>query len=71
MSSYNSMNGDTCLADSATTHTILTDRKYFSYLVSREADVNTISDTTKIIKGSGSANISLYGGTQLHIENAL
>jgi hypothetical protein len=65
------MNGDICLADSATTHTILKDRKYFSYLVSREASVHTISGTTKIIEGSGRANISLYEGTQLHIENAL
>jgi len=55
------MNGDICL-DSATTHTILKDRKYFSHLVSWEIDVNTISGTTKIIEGFGRANKSLYGG---------
>jgi hypothetical protein len=40
-------------------------------LVKREINVNTISGTTKIIEGSGRANISLYGGTNLYIENAL
>ena len=39
--------------------------------MSREANVNTISGTTKIIEGSGRAIISLYGGTQLYIHNAL
>ena len=37
----------------------------------RETNVNTISGTTKIIEGSRRANILLYGGTNLHIENAL
>ena len=35
-------NGDMCLADSATTHTILKDKKYFSSLVKRETDVSTM-----------------------------
>jgi hypothetical protein len=43
-----SINGDMCLADSATTHTILKEKKYFSYLVKRETNVNTMSGTTKI-----------------------
>jgi hypothetical protein len=62
---------DTCLVDSATTHTIFKDRKYFSSLVKRETNVSTISGTSKIIEGSGRADILLYGGTKLHIENAL
>jgi hypothetical protein len=66
-----SIHGDMCLADSATTHTILKDQKYFSYLMRKEANVNTISGTTQIIEGSGRAIISLYGGTQLYIDNAL
>jgi hypothetical protein len=65
-----SINGDMCLADSATTHTIFKDKKYFSYLVKRETDVSTISGTSKIIEGSGRANVILCGGTNLHIENA-
>ena len=59
MSSY----GEMCLADSATTHTILKNKKYFSFLLKRESNVNTIFGTTKIIEGSGRANISLCGGT--------
>jgi hypothetical protein len=62
---------ETCLVDSATTHTILNDRKHFSSLVKRETTISTISGTSKIIEGSGRANILLYGGTKLHIENAL
>lgn len=64
-------NEDMCLADSATTHTILKDKKYFSYLVMQEANVCTISGTTKIIEGSGRANILLPEGTILHINIAL
>ena len=36
-------NGDMCLADNATTHTFLKDKKYFSSLIKRETDVSTIS----------------------------
>jgi hypothetical protein len=39
--------------------------------VKREIDVSTISGTSKIIEGSGRANVILCGGTNLHIENAL
>ena len=42
---------DICLTDSATTHTILKDKKYFFYLIMKEANVNTISGSTKLIKG--------------------
>ncbi|XP_016486394.2 uncharacterized protein LOC107806696 [Nicotiana tabacum] len=48
---------DICLLDSATTHTILRDTRYFSYLVMKEANVNAISDSTRLIEGSGRANL--------------
>jgi len=60
-----------CLADSATTHTIFKDKKYFSSLVKQETGVSTISGSSKIIEGSGRANVILCGGTNLNIENAL
>lgn len=39
-------NDDICVGDSATTHTILKDKKYFSYLVMHEANVSTIFGIT-------------------------
>ena len=50
---------DICLLDSATTHTILKDKRYFSYLVMKEANVNTISGSTRLIEGSGRTNLLL------------
>ena len=64
-------NEDICLVDSATTHTILKNKKYFSYITLQEANVKTISGSTKIIEGSGRANILLPGGTNLRIDDAL
>ena len=64
-------NEDICLADSATTHTILKDKYFFSSLVIQEANVRTISGSTKIIEGSRRAYIQLPRGTKLHINNAL
>ena len=63
--------GETCLADSATTHTILNNEKYFSNLVLGKDDVYTISGKSKIIDGYGKANILLPKGTKLKIEVAL
>ena len=62
---------DMCLADSASTHTILKDKKLFSFLIMQGSDVNTISGSAKLIKGSGRANILLPGGTKIHIDDAL
>jgi len=59
-----------CLADSATTHTILKSNKFFSCLVMREVNVSTISGTTNIVECSGRATILLPRGTRLHIKNA-
>lgn len=63
--------GDVCLVDSATTHTILRDKKYFTHLKIAKANVNTISGTSKLIEGSGRATIILPGGTNIYIESAL
>ena len=54
---------DICLIDSATTHTILKDRKYFSHIRNGRASVNTIAGNTRIIEGSGRAIIILPKGT--------
>lgn len=60
-----------CGIDSATTHTILRDKKYFSYLIMKEANVNTISGNTKLIEESEKANLVLIRGTDLTIHEAL
>ena len=62
---------DICLADCATTHTILRDKKYFSYLIMQKTNINTILGSTNLIEGSGRANILLLGGTKLYINDAL
>ena len=63
--------GDICLADSATTHTILHDRKYFSSLILTRVGVTTISKPSDVIEGSGKAQIMLPNGTIFSIQNAL
>ena len=63
--------GELCLIDSATTHTVLRKEKYFSSLIMREANAQTISRSINLIEGSGRANILLPGGTKLYIDNAL
>jgi len=64
-------NSDLCIADSASTHTILKDEKYFSQLRMGEEYVHTISGRNKIIKGSGRASIILQKGTIININGAL
>ena len=63
--------GEICLADSATTHTILRDQKYFSHIRFVEANVNTISGPAVLINGSGRVTIMLPCGTIFHINDAL
>ena len=48
--------GDLCLADNATTHTILKENKYLEYLTLTKANVTTISSPADMIKGSGKAD---------------
>ncbi|KAB2045675.1 hypothetical protein ES319_D01G177600v1 [Gossypium barbadense] len=63
---------DLCLADSAITHTILNNKKYFfSHLTMQKANVSTISGSTKIIEGSRRANIFFPKGTKFQINDAL
>ena len=60
-----------CLIDSATTHTILKNLTYFSYLKRQTASVSTICGNAKLIEGSGRAHIILPKGTKLVIEEVL
>ena len=63
--------GEICLANSATTHTILQDQKYFSHITLVEANVNTISGPADMIDGSERAAIMLPCGMIFHINDAL
>ena len=62
---------DVCLLDSATTHSILKDKNYFSTMTLRKANVHTIFGPVEMIVGSENATIMLSNGTILHIEDAL
>ena len=53
----NPKDGELCLVDSATTHTILKNPKFFLNLQIAKANVSTISGITDIIEGSGRAFI--------------
>ncbi|KAH1064841.1 hypothetical protein J1N35_029828 [Gossypium stocksii] len=59
------INEDVCLADNATTHMILKDKKDLSHLTMSNAHVNTISGSSKLIKGSRRAIILLPKVTHL------
>ena len=63
--------GDVCLADCSTTHTILRDKRYFLSLTLTSDNVSTISGTSNLIEGFGKANIMLLKGTRFHINDAL
>ena len=63
--------GDTCLADSATTHTILRESKYFLELIPIQVKINIISGPADLIEGSRRAMILLPNNTRLDIENVL
>jgi len=63
--------GDLCLVDSATTHTILKEKKYFEYLILTKDNITIISGPTNMIKGFGKANILLPNNTKLGIKNTL
>ena len=64
-------NGNICLADYATTHTILRDKRYFFNLTLTNASVSTISGISNLIEGSKRANITLPNETKFHINDAL
>jgi len=71
MINSNMIGKDLCLADSCTTHTILRNKKYFQYLISNKASVNTISSSSNLIEGSGRANIILPKETKFCFDDAL
>ena len=68
---YMSSVGDACLADCATTHTILRDKKYFSNFTLAQSNVHTISGPVNLIKSSSKATIILPKDTKFQIEDAL
>ena len=63
--------GNTCLADCATTHTILRDKRYFFNMTLTNANVSTISGTSNLIEGSRRVNIMLPNETRFHSNDAL
>ncbi|KAB2070567.1 hypothetical protein ES319_A08G164000v1, partial [Gossypium barbadense] len=63
---------ETCvLQNSATTHTILKDKKYFSHLTISNAHVNTILGSSKLIEDSERAIILLPKYTKFVIDDTL
>ena len=64
-------NVNACLAYCATTHTILSDKKYFSNISLVKSNVNTISSLVDLIQGSRIATIILPRGTKIYINDAL
>ena len=64
--------GEICLVDSATTHTILRNKRFFFLNLNLiKANMNTISGPIDLIEGTGKAMIILAKGTKLNIHNAL
>ena len=60
-----------CLADSGTTHTILRNRQLFTELFPFNSSVTTITGSTQLIKGRGTAQFLLPNGTLIQIADAL
>ncbi|KAM2804855.1 hypothetical protein COP1_045682 [Malus domestica] len=60
-----------CLVDSATTHTILHDRSYFTNFIPKNAPLTTFSGPSNLIEGYSKTHIMLSNGTILTIDKAL
>ena len=60
-----------CLVDSATTHTILKDRKLFHTLTEKRGNVTTIENGNVLIVGFEKALLILPMSTELIINDAL
>ncbi|KAM0955797.1 hypothetical protein TB2_023719 [Malus domestica] len=60
-----------CLADSATTHTILRERHYFTNFIPKKAHLTTLSGSSNLIEGYRKTRIMLSNGTILTIKEAL
>lgn len=52
-------NEDMRFNDSGITHTILNNKRFFSYLIMQKANVNTISASIKLIQGSRKVELLL------------
>ena len=68
---HTTSNVDACIADCATTHTFLRDKKYFSNISLVKSNVNTILGHVDLIQGSERATIILPRRTKIHINDAL
>ena len=68
---HTTSNVDACLADYATTHTILCDKKHFSNISLVKSNVNTILGPVDLIQGSRRTTIILPSGTKIYINDAL
>ena len=64
-------NVDACLANCATTHTIIRNKKYFSNLSLVRFNVNTILGLVDLIQGFERTTIILPSETKIHINDAL
>jgi hypothetical protein len=62
--------GEPCLIDSAATHTILRETKYFQTLQKRAENLTTIAGNKGRIVGSGRAIVVLPNDTRIFIEEA-
>ena len=73
MLKYEIEDEDICLADSASTHTIFRDKKYFSSLKIKDyaRSVSNINGHAKIILGFGEANFTMPRGTHFKVNDAL
>ncbi|KAM2891370.1 hypothetical protein COP2_009677 [Malus domestica] len=60
-----------CLADSATTHTILREQHYFTNLIPKKTHLTTLSGPSNLIEGYKKTCIMLSNGTILTIKEAL
>ena len=63
--------GDVCLVDCATTHTILQNKRYFLDFTLTNVNVSTKSSTANLIEGFRRVKIMLPNGTRFHINDAL
>ncbi|KAM1261890.1 hypothetical protein ACFX15_026648 [Malus domestica] len=60
-----------CLTDSATTHTVLRERIYFTNFVPKNAPLTTFSGPSNLIEGYSKTHIMLFNCTILTIDEAL
>ncbi|CAM6093954.1 unnamed protein product [Calypogeia fissa] len=62
---------NSCIVDSATSHTILRDRAYFQTITPSKRQVTTIMGRYQLEEGYGPATLILPQGTKIHIKSAI